>query len=235
MCSGYGGLELAVAAALSPLGTETAWHCEIDPAAVETLGKRFPGTPNHGDLTKVDWSAVEPVDVLAMGIPCEPVSENGKRLVEVDPRWLWPAAYAGLLALRPQTVVFENVRNLPRVRKGEVWASILNDMRSAGYAVRWCVTGACTVGAPHCRHRVFALATFVGHARRAPVRVATPECGKPGPLLPTPTARDGMGGPGHSSAGWLTDHLGRDDAVRLAGKGVCPAQGAAALSILLTP
>jgi DNA (cytosine-5)-methyltransferase 1 len=35
--------------------------------------------------------------------------------------------------------------------------------------------------------------------------------------------------------GWLTGHLARGDALRLAGNGVCPQQGAAALDALLTP
>jgi DNA (cytosine-5)-methyltransferase 1 len=203
MCSGFGGLELALAAALAPGPVSTAWHCEVDPAAGATLEKHQPGTPNHGDLTKVDWSRVEPVDVLAMGVPCQAVSAAGRQLVEADPRWLWPAAYAGLLALRPRLVVFENVRNLISIRGGEVWATILNDLRSAGYAVRWLTLGACAVGAPHHRHRVFAVALHVGHDRYAPVRVDAPECGaRRGALLASPLARDGEGRNEGDAAYW---------------------------------
>ncbi len=357
MCSGYGGLEAAVAAALAPERVSTAWHCEVNPAAVETLAKHEPGTPNHGDLTAVDWVGVEPVDGIVMGVPCQPASAAGRQLGDADPRWLWPHALRAITALRPPWIVFENVRNLISIKGGALWAGILLDLRLAGYAVRWLTVGACAVGAPHHRHRVFLLAAYVGAGRApGPVRVETAECGArrgavllpspvarddrpPGPdaetrkspglpavvgtLLPTPTARDGMGGPGHaadgglnlrtaaallptprasdgknggpnqgiasgdialSSAvigerwgkyaaavqrweeitgtpapeptvigpkggvrlapalpewmmglapGYLTGHLKREDALRLAGNGVCPAQGAHALGLLL--
>jgi hypothetical protein len=38
--------------------------------------------------------------------------------------------------------------------------------------------------------------------------------------------------PGGADAGWLTDHVGRNAAIRLAGNGVCPMQGAAAIRML---
>lgn len=310
MCSGYGGLEMSVAAALAPAQVATAWHCEVDPAAVETLEKHYPGTPNLGDLRTVDWSRVEPVVVVAMGVPCQAVSAAGRQLVEDDPRWLWPAALVGLVALRPPIVVFENVRNLISIRRGEVWRGILDDMRTAGYAVRWCTFGACAVDAPHHRHRVFALGAYVGRRDASPaVRVAVDECGaRRGVLLASPLARDGEGRNEGDAAYWerkrargfnggiplgaqvgllpsgewgpyaaaverwegiigrpapepteagsrggnrlaaalpewmmglpvghLTGHLERRDALRLAGNGVCPQQGAAAIDILLTP
>jgi DNA (cytosine-5)-methyltransferase 1 len=225
MCSGYGGLEMAVAAALTPQQVEVAWHCEVDPAAVETLDKHRPGTPNHGDLRTVDWSVVDPVDLLAMGVPCQTVSAAGRQQAENDPRWLWPAAYAGLRTLRPPMVVFENVRNLVSIRKGEVWADILADLRAAGYAVRWVTVGACTVGAPHHRHRVFALAAYVGPAAPAAVRLDVPECGNPRgangrDMLLTPRAGDGDGKTGASAR--------RSD-------GYGPAGLASQLALLATP
>jgi len=54
--TGYGGLTLAVA---DSLGCETAWVADPAPGATRVLGERFPGLPNLGDVTVVDWSAVE--------------------------------------------------------------------------------------------------------------------------------------------------------------------------------
>jgi DNA (cytosine-5)-methyltransferase 1 len=72
--SGYGGLELGVQ---SVLGGAVAWHAENEPGACKILAHRYPGVPNLGDVTAVDWSAAEPVDVLALGFPCQDVSAAG--------------------------------------------------------------------------------------------------------------------------------------------------------------
>ena len=209
LCSGYGGLDSATIAAFG--GGSVAWHCEVDDAASHILKTHHPDVPNHGSVVGADWSMAEPVHLLTMGPPCQPVSAAGRQRAEADPRWLWPDALRAIHALRPRGVVFENVRNLISIRKGAVWRGILDDFREAGYAVRWLTLGACTVGAPHHRHRVFALAARVndpGEDRRVEVR----ECDAVRSLLPTPTARDGMGGPGHAASGGLNL---RTTAVRL--------------------
>ena len=74
--SGYGGLDLAVT---SVLGGEVAWHVEIDKAASRILAHHWPDVPNLGDISAVDWTTVEPVDVLTGGFPCQDVSHAGKR------------------------------------------------------------------------------------------------------------------------------------------------------------
>lgn len=106
MCSGYGGLDLA---AESVTGGTTAWVVEYDPAPSRILAHRFPGVPNHGDLTTTDWAAVEPVDVLTAGYPCQPFSQAGKRRGTDDARHLWPYIADAVRVLRPRYVVLENV------------------------------------------------------------------------------------------------------------------------------
>lgn len=219
LCSGYGGLETAVQAVLGGL---VAWHAEVDPAASLVLKRAEPGVPNHGDLKLLPTPDVEPVDLLAMGVPCQPASAAGRQLGESDPRWLWPDARRVIRALRPPAFLFENVEGLVTMRKGEVWRSILADMRADGYAVRWLVMGACVVGAPHHRHRLFALGAHVGPATPAAVRLDVPKCGvgRDGALLHTPRAGDGDGKTGASAA--------RSD-------GYGPAGLAAQLALLPTP
>ncbi|MBK3576154.1 DNA cytosine methyltransferase [Streptomyces sp. MBT65] len=81
LCSGYGGLDMAVC---DILGASVAWHCQYDPDdkhqyAARILAHHWPDVPNHGDITAVEWSDVEPVDVLTTGFPCQDVSLAGKR------------------------------------------------------------------------------------------------------------------------------------------------------------
>ena len=76
LCTGYGGLDAAVE---EVIGGELAWVADIDPGASAILAHRFPSLPNLGDISAVDWSAVEPVDVLTAGFPCQDVSCAGGR------------------------------------------------------------------------------------------------------------------------------------------------------------
>lgn len=169
---------------------DPAWFCEVDPYATLTLKRHHPDVPNHGSIVGTDWSAVEPVHLLTVSCPCQPVSSAGRQRAEADPRWLWPDALRAIRTLQPRGVVFENVRNLIRIRNGEIWRGILEDFREAGYAVRWLTLGACAVGAPHHRHRVFLLAVRSSSPGPAD-RVDINECDSVRPPLPTPTARDG--------------------------------------------
>ena len=65
LCSGYGGLDMAVGGALQ-------WVCDFDKGAAKILAHRYPDVPNLHDLTKVDWEVIaerSPVDVLTAGYP----------------------------------------------------------------------------------------------------------------------------------------------------------------------
>ena len=75
--SGYGGLDLGVQAALGTM--ETAWVSDIEPGPSTILTSRFPDSPNLGDITQIDWTSVEPVDVIAGGSPCTDLSLAGAR------------------------------------------------------------------------------------------------------------------------------------------------------------
>jgi site-specific DNA-cytosine methylase len=71
LCSGYGGLDLAVMAVLK---TRLAWCADPDKHAARVLAARFPGVPNLGDLRAVDWAAVPSVDLVTAGFPCQDIS-----------------------------------------------------------------------------------------------------------------------------------------------------------------
>lgn len=108
--AGYGGLELAIAEVFP--GATTAWYSEIDPGPTAILAHRYPGVPNVGDVTAVDWHAVAPVDIIAGGSPCQDLSHAGKRqgMREGTRSGLWASMVEAIDVLRPSLVVWENVR-----------------------------------------------------------------------------------------------------------------------------
>lgn len=157
VCSGYGGLDTAAHAVL---GGELAWVADPDPGASAALAHHFPLVPNLGDITAVDWSSAEPVDVLTAGYPCQPFSAAGRRKGAEDARHLWPHVAAAIGALRPGTVVLENVHG--HLTLG--FDIVLADLAALGYDAEWTVVTASAAGACHRRARLFILA-FPARAR----------------------------------------------------------------------
>lgn len=150
--TGYGGLDMAAQAVL---GTETVWHCDNDPAASALLAHHWPGVPNLGDITAVDWTQVAPIDVLTGGFPCQDISSAGKREGITGARSsLWGRMVDAVRVLRPRYVLVENVSALV-VRGLDV---VLADLAALGFDAEWTTLRASEVGAPHRRERVFIVA-----------------------------------------------------------------------------
>lgn len=174
--SGYGGLDLAVSAAT---GARVAWHCEWDDAPSKILEKHFPGVPNYRDVSKVDFTQVEPVDILTGGFPCQDLSLAGKRagLREGTRSGLWSEFARAIEEIRPRLVVIENVRGILSAKahsnleqcewclgdgSGEpslrALGAVLGSLADIGYDARWTGVRAADAGAPHNRFRVFIIA-----------------------------------------------------------------------------
>ncbi|WP_240606907.1 DNA cytosine methyltransferase [Microbacterium sp. Gd 4-13] len=109
--SGYGGLDLAVEQVFD---ARTVWFSEINDPVARVFAHHWPDAPNLGDITTIDWSTVEPVDVLCGGFPCQDVSTVGKRagLAPGTRSGLWAHMATAIEALQPEWVVIENVRGL---------------------------------------------------------------------------------------------------------------------------
>ena len=70
LCTGMGGLDAAVE---SVFDAEVVWVSEFDKRAAKVCEARFPGIPNLGDLTEIDWEVTptdsRAVDILTAGYP----------------------------------------------------------------------------------------------------------------------------------------------------------------------
>jgi DNA (cytosine-5)-methyltransferase 1 len=152
LCTGYGGLDLAV---LAVLGGHLMWVADNDPAATRLLARRWPGVPNLGDITLVDWTRTPRVDVLTCGWPCQDISHAGTRAGITGPRsGLWRHVAAAIRDLRPRLAFLENVAGL-RTRGLDV---VLADLATLRYHTAWVCLRASDIGAAHRRDRCFLLA-----------------------------------------------------------------------------
>jgi len=150
LCSGYGGLDMAVEAYFD---AETVWMCDNDKYASRVIKERW-GLPNLGNLKEVDWTTVQPIDILTAGYPCQPFSNAGLRKGLNDERHIWPSIKEIISQLRPNIVILENVRGHLTIGFKEV----LQDFTEIGYDAQWAIVRASDVGAPHRRERLFVLA-----------------------------------------------------------------------------
>lgn len=180
MFSGVEGMGLGVLDAFPD--AEIVWHCEVDPHASTILERHF-DAPNLGDVRAVDWSKVEPVDVLIGGPPCQAISQAGARRGMADERWMWPEAFRAMAELRPAWCLWENpmglltgrqkdedddtdgavgldVEEVDRSSVDAGWfGHVLGEMAAVGFVGRWGCLRSSDAGAPHARARVFIAAT----------------------------------------------------------------------------
>lgn len=68
--------------AASAVGIIPAWASEIEPFPKAVTQSRFPKMVHLGDITKMNGTEIEPVDVITFGSPCQNLSiaGNGKGL-----------------------------------------------------------------------------------------------------------------------------------------------------------
>lgn len=182
LCSGYGGLDMAVAEFFD---AEVAWFFEYDKAPSKILAHHWPDVPNYGDMTTGDWAGIEQVDIICGGTPCQDLSGAGKRagMTEGTRSNLWVAMREAVAVQRPRYVVWENVRGAysagassevesePGLLGGtpggylRALGRVVGDLASLGYDCRLGLVRASDAGAPHVRARVFIVADREGFGR----------------------------------------------------------------------
>ena len=150
LCTGYGGLDMAVEAFFN---AEMVWCAENDKYASKLIEQRF-DKPNLGDIKLIDWATVEPIDILTAGYPCQPFSHAGQRKGTDDDRHIWPHIIKAISILRPKFIILENVRGHLSLGFKEV----LGDLAQNGYDAKWRIVRASDIGAPHQRARLFIIA-----------------------------------------------------------------------------
>jgi DNA (cytosine-5)-methyltransferase 1 len=175
ICTGTGALEAAVHRVA---GGRLAWVADLDPAVSALLAHRFPGVPNLGDVSLADWRAVEPVDVLCGGTPCQDISAAGRRagLYPGTRSGVWNHMAYAISVLRPSLVIWENVKGALSASAHSVvepcpWClgdnpgvtlralgAVLGDLSALGYDAEWETVSAADAGACHLRERVVVLA-----------------------------------------------------------------------------
>lgn len=99
------------------------------------------------------------IDLIVGGPPCQAFSTVGKRLID-DPRGkLFQEYYRVLKELSPKLFLFENVKGLLSMQKGELFKTIISLFESLGYRVQYEVLNSADYGVPQIRERIIIIGT----------------------------------------------------------------------------
>jgi len=182
--SGAGGL----AKGLELSGFEHLAFVEVNKHACATLRENFDAKKIFcGDIRNFDLDALDSVDLIAGGPPCQPFSLGGKHQANQDDRDMFPYAIQAINKLKPKAFVFENVKGLLRpafadyfdyiilrlsypdfvAKPNADWREHLEKLRSTSklsyagkkYDVQFKLINAADYGVPQMRERVIIVGT----------------------------------------------------------------------------
>lgn len=205
LCTGYGGLDMAVEALT---GDKVAYVADNDEAASLVLAHHWPEVPNLGDITTYDFTELcGVVDKIAAGFPCRNTSNAGRR-DGINGQWsrVWKDVCRAIRDIRPGYAFLENVAAL-RSRGLDV---VAEDLASVGYDLRWTTFRASDLGAAHQRDRWFGIAVphtdrqglAVGRLEPARGQLQAAERSGLAPQDPHGAARDERVGPASRQEAW---------------------------------
>ena len=131
--SGAGGL----AKGLELAGFQHSAFVEFNKHACASLHENFdPKKVYFGDIKDYDLSALDGVDVVAGGPPCQPFSLGGKHKADQDSRDMFPYAIRAIEQLTPKAFVFENVKGLLRTSFADYFEYIILRLTYPGFAAK---------------------------------------------------------------------------------------------------
>ena len=136
-----------------------AWANDCDAATCETYRKNIcPDAPDSViccDVHDLNFDALEKIDALAFGFPCNDFSIVGKH-TGLNGKYglLYDFGIDALKKFRPDWFVAENVRGLLSANGGEAKQKILKGFRNAGYKIFPHLYKFEEYGIPQTRHRI---------------------------------------------------------------------------------
>lgn len=135
------------------------WANDYDADTCETYRANIcpdaPDTVHHGDIRRFDMAGLPPIEALAFGFPCNDYSVVGEQR-GMDGVF-GPLYSYGVNALRrftPEWFLAENVGGLRNANDGTAFATILAELRGAGYTVTPHLYKFEEYGIPQARHRL---------------------------------------------------------------------------------
>ena len=163
--SGAGGMSVGARSA----GVEISYAVESNLHAASTYSKNHPDTPIIAKdircIKKIPKTSNTGPIVLFGGPPCQGFSTSNQRTRSSNnpANWLYREFMRFVRKIRPDFVVFENVKGIVETENGSFINAILNDFSDAGYSTTHGVLNSSDFGVPQKRFRLFVIASLNGH------------------------------------------------------------------------
>lgn len=175
--SGAGGMSTGAAMC----GINVRYAVEMDAFAAATFALNHKNaTLFDRDIRKVkrrDFTALDGNEPLVLfgGPPCQGFSTSNQKNRDSENvnNWLFREYVRLVREVRPDWVVFENVKGLIETENGYFLDAVLKGFRSAGYATNHFVLNSADYGVPQKRNRLFIIASLHGTKVDAPEPTAT--------------------------------------------------------------
>lgn len=161
--AGYGSQSIALdllSQSFPDFQFETVGISEIDKYAIRAYHTLHgEAIPNHGDITKIDWSQTADFDLLTYSFPCQDISSAGKQRGFSEgsgtrSSCLWACANA-IEKKRPKFLLMENVKALTQKKFSADFRRWRKWLIKQGYTNYYAVLNAKDYGVPQNRERVF--------------------------------------------------------------------------------
>ena len=161
--AGYGSQSIALdllSQSFPDFQFETVGISEIDKYAIRAYHTLHgEAIPNHGDITKIDWSQTADFDLLTYSFPCQDISSAGKQRGFSEgsgtrSSCLWACANA-IEKKHPRFLLMENVKALTQKKFSADFSRWREWLIKQGYTNYYTVLNAKDYGVPQNRERVF--------------------------------------------------------------------------------
>lgn len=161
--AGYGSQSIALdllSQSFPDFQFETVGISEIDTYAIRAYHTLHgEAIPNHGDITKIDWSQTADFDLLTYSFPCQDISSVGKQRGFSEgsgtrSSCLWACANA-IEKKHPRFLLMENVKALTQKKFSADFRRWRKWLIKQGYTNYYAVLNAKDYGVPQNRERVF--------------------------------------------------------------------------------
>tara|TARA_B110000908_G_C10228731_1_gene439425 strand:+ start:878 stop:1987 length:1110 start_codon:yes stop_codon:yes gene_type:complete len=120
------------------------------------------------DLVKDLGTKKGEIDLVIGGPPCQAYSTVGKRLIDDPKGKLFQEYYRILKEINPKVFLFENVKGLLSMQKGQLLKTIISLFKSLDYKVEFKVLNSVNYGVPQFRERVIIIGTKLSNNFRYP-------------------------------------------------------------------